>query len=60
MPERTQTVRTSQRAQTARTLRRRAPGLIPIAAAALYSVVPLLSMASAALAPQGTFPSGLI
>jgi len=43
----------------ARTLRRRAPGLVLIAAAALYSVVPLLSMVSAALAPQGSFPSGL-
>ncbi|MCL6733490.1 carbohydrate ABC transporter permease [Streptomyces neyagawaensis] len=48
-----------ERTQTARALRRRAPGLILITAAALYSVVPLLSMVSAALAPQGTFPSGL-
>ncbi|EPJ38228.1 hypothetical protein STAFG_4743 [Streptomyces afghaniensis 772] len=46
-----------ERTQTARALRRRAPGLILITAAALYSVVPLLSMVSAALAPQGTFPS---
>jgi raffinose/stachyose/melibiose transport system permease protein len=42
-----------------RTLRRRAPGLLLIAAASLYSIVPLLSMISAALAPQGSFPSGL-
>ncbi|MFI7643198.1 MULTISPECIES: carbohydrate ABC transporter permease [unclassified Nonomuraea] len=42
-----------------RTLRRRAPGLLLIAAASLYSIVPLLSMMSAALAPQGSFPSGL-
>ncbi|MFI0776958.1 carbohydrate ABC transporter permease [Streptomyces sp. NPDC021212] len=42
-----------------RTLRRRAPGLVLIAAAALYSLVPLLSMVSAALAPQGSLPSGL-
>jgi raffinose/stachyose/melibiose transport system permease protein len=40
-------------------MRRRAPGLLLIAAASLYSIVPLLSMMSAALAPQGSFPSGL-
>src|SRR5689334_4382206 len=44
---------------TTQTLRRRAPGLVLIAAAGLYSVVPLLSMVSAALAPHGSFPSGL-
>ncbi|UMP00107.1 carbohydrate ABC transporter permease [Amycolatopsis sp. EV170708-02-1] len=43
----------------AQTMSRRAPGVILIAGAALYSVVPLLSMVSAALSPQGTFPSGL-
>jgi raffinose/stachyose/melibiose transport system permease protein len=40
-------------------LRRRAPGIILIVAAMLYSVVPLLSMLSAALAPPGSFPAGL-
>jgi raffinose/stachyose/melibiose transport system permease protein len=39
--------------------RRRLPGAALIIAAGLYSLVPLLSMLSAALAPQGTIPDGL-
>jgi len=39
--------------------RRRLPGAALIIAAGLYSIVPLLSMLSAALAPQGTIPDGL-
>jgi raffinose/stachyose/melibiose transport system permease protein len=42
-----------------RALRRGAPGTLLIAVTAFYSIVPLLSMLSAALAPQGTFPAGL-
>jgi raffinose/stachyose/melibiose transport system permease protein len=42
-----------------RTLQQRAPGLLLITIAGLYSIVPLISMLTAALAPQGTFPSGL-
>lgn len=41
------------------TARRRLPGAALIVAAGLYSIVPLLSMLSAALAPQGTIPDGL-
>jgi raffinose/stachyose/melibiose transport system permease protein len=41
------------------TLRRRGPGAALIVIAGLYSIVPLLSMFSAALAPQGTIPDGL-
>ena len=39
--------------------RRRLPGAALIVVAGLYSIVPLLSMLSAALAPQGTIPDGL-
>jgi len=42
-----------------RNLRRRGPGAALIIVAGLYSIVPLLSMFSAALAPQGTIPDGL-
>lgn len=42
-----------------RSLRSRAPGMVLLLVAAIYSIVPLLSMASAALAPQGTIPVGL-
>lgn len=42
-----------------RNLRRGAPGLALIIVAGLYSIVPLVSMFTAALAPQGTFPMGL-
>ncbi|MFC6713699.1 carbohydrate ABC transporter permease [Branchiibius cervicis] len=42
-----------------RTLRSRLPGIILIVVAGLYSVIPLISMLTAALAPQGSFPSGL-
>ncbi len=42
-----------------RTLSRQGPGLVLVIAAMLFSIVPLLSMFSAALAPQGTFPQGL-
>lgn len=40
-------------------LRRRIPGATLIVVAGLYSIVPILSMLSAALAPQGTIPNGL-
>jgi raffinose/stachyose/melibiose transport system permease protein len=40
-------------------LRRRAPGIALILIAGVYSIVPLVSMLSAALAPQGTIPDGL-
>jgi raffinose/stachyose/melibiose transport system permease protein len=40
-------------------LRRRAPGIILLVAAMLYSVVPLVSMLSAAVAAPGSFPAGL-
>ena len=39
--------------------RGRVPGAALILVAGLYSIVPLLSMLSAALAPQGTIPEGL-
>jgi raffinose/stachyose/melibiose transport system permease protein len=42
-----------------RSRRAAAPGLLLILVAGLYSIVPLLSMFTAALAPQGTFPAGL-
>jgi len=42
-----------------RSLQQRAPGIALITVAGLYSIVPLISMLTAALAPQGTFPSGL-
>jgi len=41
------------------TTRKRIPGAALIIVAGLYSIVPLLSMFSAALAPQGTIPDGL-
>jgi raffinose/stachyose/melibiose transport system permease protein len=44
---------------TATSLRRRAPGIILIVAAMLYSVVPLVSMFCAAVAAPGSFPAGL-
>lgn len=44
---------------TARSLQARMPGIVLIVVAGLYSVVPLISMFTAALAPQGTFPHGL-
>jgi raffinose/stachyose/melibiose transport system permease protein len=40
-------------------LRSRLPGIVLIVVAGLYSIVPLVSMLSAALAEQGTIPSGL-
>jgi raffinose/stachyose/melibiose transport system permease protein len=40
-------------------LRRRAPGAVLILVAMLYSIVPLVSMLCAAVAPAGSFPSGL-
>lgn len=42
-----------------RTGRRRGAGAVLIVVAGLYSIVPLLSMFSAALAPQGSIPDGL-
>lgn len=39
--------------------RQQLPGLILLIAAMLFSIVPLLSMLSAALQPQGSVPSGL-
>jgi raffinose/stachyose/melibiose transport system permease protein len=42
-----------------RSLQARMPGIILITVAGLYSIVPLLSMLTAALAPQGSFPAGL-
>ncbi len=39
--------------------RKRAPGIALIVAAAIFSVVPLLSMLSASLAAPGSIPSGL-
>jgi raffinose/stachyose/melibiose transport system permease protein len=44
---------------TVRSLQARLPGITLIVVAGLYSVVPLISMFTAALAPQGTFPTGL-
>ena len=44
---------------TSTTIRRRLPGAILITVAGLYSIVPLISMFTAALAPRGTFPTGL-
>ena len=43
----------------ARSLRSRMPGIVLVTVAALYSITPLLSMATAALAPRGTYPQGL-
>jgi raffinose/stachyose/melibiose transport system permease protein len=40
-------------------LRGRLPGIILIVAAALFSIVPLISMVTTALAPQGSIPQGL-
>lgn len=40
-------------------LRGRLPGIMLIVAAAIFSIVPLISMLSAALAPQGSIPQGL-
>lgn len=40
-------------------LARRAPGGVLILVAGLYSVVPLISMFTAAVAPRGTYPQGL-
>lgn len=40
-------------------LQRKLPGAILILVAGLYSIVPLVSMLTAALAPRGSFPSGL-
>ena len=42
-----------------RSLRARIPGITLVAIAGIYSIVPLLSMLSAALAPKGTYPAGL-
>lgn len=42
-----------------RSLQARLPGIALITVAGLYSIVPLISMLTAALAPQGSFPSGL-
>lgn len=39
--------------------RERVPGLILLVGAMIFSVIPLLSMLSAALAPQGTVPTGI-
>ena len=44
---------------TSTTIRRRLPGAVLITVAGLYSIVPLISMFTAALAPRGTFPTGL-
>lgn len=40
-------------------LRGRLPGIMLIVAAAVFSIVPLISMLTAALAPQGSIPQGL-
>ena len=40
-------------------LKRKLPGALLITIAGLYSIVPLISMLTAALAPRGTFPKGL-
>ena len=40
-------------------LRGRLPGIMLIVAAAIFSIVPLISMLTAALAPQGSIPQGL-
>lgn len=52
---------TTPRTNTAasRQLRGRLPGIILIVAAAIFSIVPLISMFTAALAPQGSIPQGL-
>lgn len=44
---------------TSSQLRGRLPGIMLIVAAAIFSIVPLISMLSAALAPQGSIPQGL-
>ncbi len=44
---------------TASKLRGRLPGIMLIVAAAVFSIVPLISMLTAALAPQGSIPQGL-
>lgn len=44
---------------TQKNVRRSLPGAVLITVAGLYSIIPLISMLTAALAPQGTFPSGL-
>lgn len=44
---------------TTRSLQARLPGITLIVVAGLYSIVPLISMFTAALAPQGSFPTGL-
>jgi raffinose/stachyose/melibiose transport system permease protein len=40
-------------------VRRRVPGAVLVTVAGLYSIVPIISMLSAALAKQGSIPSGL-
>jgi raffinose/stachyose/melibiose transport system permease protein len=44
---------------TSSQLRGRLPGILLIVAAAIFSIVPLISMLTAALAPQGSIPQGL-
>ncbi|MDR6415295.1 carbohydrate ABC transporter permease [Pseudarthrobacter sulfonivorans] len=48
----------TNRAKSSR-LRGRLPGIMLIVAAAIFSIVPLISMLTAALAPQGSIPQGL-
>lgn len=45
--------------QTTPSLRQRMPALLLIAVAALFSIIPLVSMLTAGLARRGTFPQGL-
>ncbi|WP_082575941.1 carbohydrate ABC transporter permease [Arthrobacter sp. Soil762] len=44
---------------TSSKLRGKLPGILLIVAAAIFSIVPLISMLTAALAPQGSIPQGL-
>lgn len=65
----TAATRASRRSATAREtstsgggqafLRKQGPGLVLVFAAALFSIIPLVSMFTAALAPRGTIPEGL-
>ncbi len=40
-------------------MRKKVPGMVLITVAGLYSVIPIISMLTAALAKQGTIPDGL-
>lgn len=56
---RNSTVRAERRPSISARTKAKLPGAILITVAAIYSVVPLISMLTAALAPQGSIPQGL-